>query len=297
MEPKDARIGLEDGDDEEEEGVYENEPEQRDDVIREADRDPSLDLPAAGTASSMKARFMQDVETASAPSPRSKREITPPAHGTGGEYVSEPRAVLEHYEAKPDAGVFESPEPTRNPEVVSAYDVAEEALPEHGLARNMAARFKDLEAQNSSPASSKREITPPAGGDAGPTEYVSEPRGPGVEQYEVKVDAGVFESQPQVNPDVVHSGEAVEEALPEAGTAKNMMSRYLQLTEESKSPPSATKAPKEIVVATTETRVEYENEPQRNPDVVTSDTQVRSQSCFPHILWCLDSYGWYDGGI
>ena len=272
MDARDARIGLEE-DDEDEEGVYENEPERRDDVIREADRDPSVDLPAAGTASSMKARFLQGVETATTPSPRSKREITPPAHGTGGEYVSEPRTVLEQYEAKIDAGVFESPEPTRNPEVVSAYDLAEEAMPEQGLARNMAARFKDLEAQSSSPSSSagRREITPPTGDR--PTEYVSEPRGPGIEQHEVKVDAGVFESQPQVNPDVVHSGEAAEEALPERGTARNMASRYLQLTEESKSPPSATKAPKEIIV-TTDTRVEFENEPQKNPDVVTSDTQV-----------------------
>lgn len=274
MSARDARIGLED-DDEEEEGVYENEPQRRDDVVREADRDASKDLPAAGTASSMKARFLQDVQSASsAPSMKARREITPPAHGTGGEYVSEPRTVTERYEAKVDAGVFESPEPTRNPEVVSSYDVAEEAQPEQGLARNMAARFKDLEAQNRGPPrpGQRREITPPSN-DA-PTEYVSEPRGPGVEQYDVRVDAGVFESQPQVNPDVVHSGEAAEEALPEVGTARNMASRYLQMTEESKSPPSSSsRSPREIVIAA-DTRVEYESQPQKNPDVVTSDTQV-----------------------
>ncbi|GFO03774.1 LIM domain and actin-binding protein 1 [Plakobranchus ocellatus] len=273
MDDRDARVGLDVDDDDEEEGVYENEPERRDDVVREADKDTSVDLPAAGTASNMKARFLQGVESATSPSPRSKREITPPAHGTGGEYVSEPRTVLERYEAKPDAGVFESPEPTRNPEVVSSYEMAEEARPEQGYTRNVAARFKDLEAQSSSPSSApRREITPP--NRDGPAEYVSEPRGPGIEQYDVKVDAGVFESEPQVNPDVVHSGEAAEEALPERGTARNMASRYLQLTEESKSPPAA-KAPKEIVVTSeADTRVEYESEPQRNPDVVTSDTQV-----------------------
>ncbi|XP_035828717.1 uncharacterized protein LOC101856472 isoform X4 [Aplysia californica] len=275
---------------EEEEGVHESVPVRRDDVAREADKDMTADLPAVGTASSIRAKFLSgQVENSN--EPRNRREITPPAHGTGGEFVSEPRTVVEKYEGKAEAGVFES-EPQANPEVVTSYSAQEEVLPEQGFARNVAARFKDLEKNQSTPSSSgKREITPDR---SGQVEYVSEPRGQ-VEHYEGKADSGVFESEPQYNPDVVRSGEDLEEQLPERGMARNIASKFRQISTDN-SQYSSPRGKREITpdrsgrveyvseprghVEQYEARVDagvFENQPAEDPNVVKSDTSV-SQS-------------------
>ena len=105
-------------DDEPEEGVYENEPEQRSDVVRESDRNIGVELPSVGTAKSIRQKFDSgQVEERPA---GMKRELTPPA--------------------MVDGGVFEN-EPQYNPDVVHCgEEVQNEALPEHGTARNIAAR-------------------------------------------------------------------------------------------------------------------------------------------------------------
>ncbi|XP_059166535.1 uncharacterized protein LOC131948855 isoform X3 [Physella acuta] len=271
---------------EEEEGVYESQPIRRDDVAREADKDITAGLPPVGTAQSIRAKFLS---SSSQEAPR-KREITPPLHGAGAEYVSEPRGYIEKYEGKADAGVFES-QPVVNPDVVTSATTLEDAKPEQGFAKNVAAKFRELESKNSSYSpSAKREITPDR---SGRIEYVSEPRGH-FEKYEGKADSGVFESQPAINPDVVRSGEEVKEELPERGTAKNLAQKFRQISHDNTSPPSAsTRAKKELTPdrsgrieyvseprgqsETYEVRVDsgvFENEPQRNLDVVNSETST-----------------------
>ena len=102
-----------------EEGVFENEPEKRQDVARESDRNIGDELPSVGTAKSMRDKFAKgEVEKASVPM---KKESTPPAVVEGGVYESEPQY---------------------NPDVVhSGEDTQEDVRPEEGTARNLAARW------------------------------------------------------------------------------------------------------------------------------------------------------------
>ncbi|CAL1534742.1 unnamed protein product [Lymnaea stagnalis] len=270
---------------EEEEGVYESQPVRRDDVVREADKDITADLPPVGTAQSIRAKFLSGATQDSAPR---KREMTPPAHGAGGEYVSEPRGYVERYEGKAESGVFES-QPVVNPDVVTSSTTIEDAKPEHGFAKNVAAKFKELESKGGSyTPSSKRELTPDR---SGRVEYVSEPRGQ-VERYEGKAESGVFESQPAINPDVVRSGEEIREELPERGMAKNIAQKFRQISTDNSS--SSVSRGKREITPDRSGRVEYvseprghseqyevkvdagvfENTPQRNPDVVTSESST-----------------------
>ncbi|KAL8593451.1 hypothetical protein ACOMHN_053501 [Nucella lapillus] len=219
--------------DEAEEGVYENEPEQRSDVVRETDRDVGAELPTVGTAKSMRDKFVSGkVENAEKDG---KREVTPPA--------------------QTDGGVFEN-EPKFNADVVHADDQSQEVLPEQGMTRNLAARFKEMEKEGAVPVPSpgKREITPDR---TGKVEYVSEPRGH-VEKYEPEVQAGIFESQPAERTDVVKSEDLAEEVLPEKGSAKNMAQRFKQMSTEQT---SATPRAKREITPDTSGRVEYVSEP------------------------------------
>ncbi|XP_055901121.1 uncharacterized protein LOC106058482 isoform X10 [Biomphalaria glabrata] len=267
---------------EEEEGVYESTPAPRPDIAREADKDLTADLPPVGTAQSIRAKFLASTSQDNTPK---KREVTPPAHGSGGEYVSEPRGYIEKYEGKADAGVFES-QPVANPDVVTSTTALEDPKPEHGFAKNVAAKFKELENKKGTyTPTNKRELTPDR---SGRIEYVSEPRGQ-FERYEGRAESGVFESQPAVNPDVIRSGEEVREELPERGTAKNIAQKFRQISSE---PATSTSRGKRELTPDKSGRVEYvseprsqmemyevkvdsgvfENQPQRNPDVVTSET-------------------------
>uniref|UniRef100_A0A0B7ANC0 Uncharacterized protein n=1 Tax=Arion vulgaris TaxID=1028688 RepID=A0A0B7ANC0_9EUPU len=268
----------------EEEGVYENQPTKRGDVVREADTDRTADLPTTGTAHNLREKFLLAQQEAAAPT-RSKREITPPVHGTGGEYVSEPRGYVERYEGKAESGVFES-QPVVKSDVITSSSQVEEAKVESGFTKSTAAKFKELQNKSSSP-SGKRELSPDR---SGRVEFVSEPRGH-VEQYEGKSESGVFESEPVVNPDVVRSGEEVKEKLPERGTARSMADKFRQISSDTSTPTGA-RGKREITPDNTG-RVEYvseprghhtedydvrvdagvfENQPQRNADVITSDS-------------------------
>lgn len=272
---------------EEEEGVYEIQPEKRDDVVREADTDPAACLPASGTAQSLREKFLLAQQEAAAPT-RSTREITPPSHHVGGEYVSEPRGHFEKYEGKSESGIFES-EPVVKTDVITSTTPLEEAKYGSGHAKSTAAMFKDLENKTYTP-SGKRELTPDR---SGQVEYVSEPKSH-FEVYEGKSESGVFESEPVVNPDVIRAGEEVQEKLPERGTAKNLAEKFLQISADTASPTASTRGKREITPDRSG-RVEYvseprgahtedyevkvdagvfENQPQRNLDVITSDTVV-----------------------
>lgn len=272
-------------DEEEEEGIYENQPSQRrDDVARETDTNRAADLPSTGTAQSMREKFLAaQKETRTA-----KREITPPIHGAGGEYVSEPRGYVEKYEGRAESGVFES-QPAVNVDVINAGTSLEEAKYEAGHAKSTAAKFVELQSKSYTP-SGKRELTPDR---TGRVEYVSEPRGH-FEKYEGKSESGVFESEPVVNPDVIRAGEEVKEELPERGTAKNIAEKFRQITSESTSPSAGSKGKREITPDRSgrveyvseprgqrtedyEVRVDagvFENQPLRNDDIITSESVV-----------------------
>ncbi|XP_071104417.1 uncharacterized protein [Haliotis cracherodii] len=239
--------------DEQEEGVYENQPDQLDNVARESDRDIGAELPEVGMAKNLLSRFTQ---IASEPK-NYKREVTPPRQGAGKfEYESQPASHIQVYEGKAEAGIFES-QPQINPDVIRSVDSTSEPLPERGTAKNIASRFKQLESgagsyTGSSP--SKREITPDRA--TGKVEFVSEPTST-IERYEGKAEAGIFENQPQDYEGVVKSGQEVEEILPERGSAKNIAQRFKQM----ESSPSYAPRGKREITPDRNTRGEYVSEP------------------------------------
>ncbi|XP_048242339.1 uncharacterized protein LOC124142900 isoform X3 [Haliotis rufescens] len=239
--------------DEQEEGVYENQPDQLDNVARESDRDIGAELPEIGMAKNLLSRFTQIANE-----PKNyKREVTPPRQGAGKfEYESQPASHIQVYEGKAEAGIFES-QPQINPDVIRSVDSTSEPLPERGTAKNIASRFKQLESgagsyTGSSP--SKREITPDRA--TGKVEFVSEPTST-IERYEGKAEAGIFENQPQDYEGVVKSGQEVEEILPERGSAKNIAQRFKQM----ESSPSYAARGKREITPDRNTRGEYVSEP------------------------------------
>lgn len=208
-------------------GVFESQPASREDVVK-ADDLPEEILPERGSAKNIAQRFKQ-MSTESGPSvPRGKREITPDTSGRV-EFVSEPTGYVEKYEGRADSGVFES-QPAGRDDVVKADDCPEEILPERGMAKNIAARFKQMESTTKSPPSPTKykEFTPPReNGTAAPS-------------------AGVFESKPQVATDVVHADDHVEEVLPERGMAKSLANRFRQLGSGDTTPVKSPRAKKEF---------------------------------------------------
>ncbi|XP_041367766.1 involucrin-like isoform X9 [Gigantopelta aegis] len=240
---------------EQEEGVYENEPQKRSDVVRESDRNIAEGLPEIGMAKNLLNKFAHITDQPAEPK---RKELTPPDSIDGPvEYVSEPRSTMEMYQGRPEAGVFEN-QPAYNPDIMRSGGAPEDILPERGMARNVASKFKELEKSGSSGShtSGKREITPDREG--GKVEFVSEPRGY-VEKYEGRAESGVFENEPGHIDNVVKSGEQIEEELPERGYAKNIASKFKQL--ESGTAPSPDKGRKKEMTPDRSTKVEYVSEP------------------------------------
>ena len=96
---------------------------------------------------------------------------------------------------------------------------AEEFVPERGFAKNVAARFKELESNASTyTPPPRRELTPP------PEDVVR--------------NSGVYESTPVRKEDVVTAESQVEEKLPERGTASKLADRFRQMESTSRSPGS-----------------------------------------------------------
>ncbi|XP_065941554.1 uncharacterized protein [Magallana gigas] len=213
-------------------GVYENEPVREPGVVRESDpKNIGEELPEVGMAKNILQRYAK-IQEESAKPVVGKRQASPPK-GTGpSEYVSEPRTVIEKPEQKIEGGIFEN-QPISEEGVVKSYDTLEDVKPEQGYAKNVLAKFKEIESQvqNRPPPSPKRELTPDRFTKG---EYVSEPRST-FEKYEGKTESGIFESQPREDKEVVKSYEHEQEVLPEQGMAKNLVSKFKDYQSQTKS--------------------------------------------------------------
>ncbi|XP_052719098.1 enolase-phosphatase E1-like isoform X3 [Crassostrea angulata] len=213
-------------------GVYENEPVREPGVVRESDpKNIGEELPEVGMAKNILQRYAK-IQEESAKPVVGKRQASPPK-GTGpSEYISEPRTVIEKPEQKIEGGIFEN-QPISEEGVVKSYDTLEDVKPEQGYAKNVLAKFKEIESQvqNRPPPSPKRELTPDRFTKG---EYVSEPRST-FEKYEGKTESGIFESQPREDKEVVKSYEHEQEVLPEQGMAKNLVSKFKDYQSQTKS--------------------------------------------------------------
>nr|KAG5701972.1 hypothetical protein BaRGS_034554 [Batillaria attramentaria] len=220
-------------------GVFESQPQERPDVVK-SDMLAEEVLPERGTAKNVAQRFKQMSSGTPSPAPRGKREITPDTSGRV-EFVSEPRGHVETYEGRAESGVFES-QPADREGVVKSDQLPEEILPERGAARNIAAKFREMEKTTKSPPSpgKYKEFTPP--------------RENGT--------AGVYESNPTRAADVVTSEEAPEEILPERGTAKNLVNRFRQLSSSENTPAKSPRAKKEFTPPPSD-GVVFENTPKQ----------------------------------
>lgn len=192
-----------------ESGVFENVPKEEENVVRSGDKTDEV-LPEAGLAKSLLSKFKKmESDVGFKPPPSPKRELTPDRSGKV-EYVSEPRGYLEKYEPTLESGEYES-QPVIAAEVVRSEDHAEEILPEVGSAKKTMEMFKEIEKQSSSPVSRSKEFTPPR------------------EPSPSRSNGGVFESTPIEREDVVKSGEAPVDQLPEEGTTRNILNKFKEI--------------------------------------------------------------------
>ncbi|XP_064602387.1 uncharacterized protein LOC135468200 isoform X2 [Liolophura sinensis] len=199
-----------------ESGVFESQPDIRPDVVRSGQQlEEDNQLPQQGFTKSAAALFRQKeaeagrVKTAST---GGLRQITPPR----------------------DASVVYESQPERLPDVVRAEDrMDDDGLPHQGAARNMLAKFKQMESSGHQSSGAPRQMkafTPPRDGgvfENNPEKFVPD--------YDRKAEGGVFENQPQHRDDVVRAADHFEEELPERGMARNMVARFRQLSESTKS--------------------------------------------------------------
>ena len=187
-------------------------------------------------AKNILAKFKQLEVESDVPRP-SERRVTPPRQSKV-EYESTPKERLEQYEGKSDAGIFES-QPSVNEGMVKHDDqLEEEPVLEKGHAKNIVSRYKEIEEERAKATPrEKKELTPDR---SGKVEYVSEPRGQSIQNYEVQAESGVFESTPKLEEDVIRADEKPDEILPEEGMAKNLLSKFKQLESEvvDRPPPS-----------------------------------------------------------
>lgn len=224
-------------------GVFESQPAEHEDVVRSSDHLEDA-MPEQGSARNLLAKFKQyESEAGNRPPPSpGLRELTPDRN-TKGEYVSEPRTLFQQYEGQVESGEFES-QPSEIEDIVKSGQVVEESLPEKGSALNLVSKFKQYQSESASVPSPrhKKELTPDR---SGKTEYVSEPRRQ-VEMYEGKSEAGIFESSPVEQPEVVKCGDFQAEPLPEEGYAKNVAAKFRELEKSGGSSPSGTPRHKEF---------------------------------------------------
>ena len=221
-------------DDYDEGGEYESTPAVNPDTVKETDA-IGEELPEVGMAKNLLSKFQQLEKESAVPKPSERRGVTPPRQSKV-EYESTPTKKLDEYVGKSDMGVFES-EPSVNEGVIRyGEQLEEEPVLEKGHAKGIVSKFKEIEEERSKvKIREKKELTPDR---TGKVEYVSEPRGQSITDYDVKVEAGVFESTPKVEEDVVRAEEKPDEIMPEEGTAKNLLSKFKQLeTEVANRPP------------------------------------------------------------
>lgn len=266
-------------------GEFENEPVQNPDVVKETDQ-PKEELPEIGMAKNLVNRFKSIQEEKAQPVVSQKRQSPPRTEKV--EYESQPAEHLPQYEAKVEAGVFES-EPKGRENVVRSGEQAEDYKPEQGYAKNIMNKFKEIQTETSQYKShEKRELTPDR---SGKVEYVSEPRGEKIIYDETKTESGVFENVPKEEEDVVRSGDKADEVLPESGMAKSLLSKFKQMETEvgNRPPPSPVKEATEwsykkqvsheqkgyLERYEPQTEAgEFENQPVVRPEVVRSGEQA-----------------------
>ena len=216
-------------------GEYESTPTVNPDTVKETDN-TGEELPEVGMAKNLLSKFQELEKESAVPKPSSeKRGVTPPRQSKV-EYESTPTDKMEEYVGKSDMGVFES-QPSVNEGVIRyGEQLEEEHVLETGHAKNIVGKFKEIEQERSKfQTREKKELTPDR---TGKVEYVSEPRGESIKDYDVKVESGVFESTPKVEEDVVRADEKPAEIMPEEGLAKNLLSKFKQLeTEVANRPP------------------------------------------------------------
>ncbi|XP_052064526.1 uncharacterized protein LOC127704472 isoform X4 [Mytilus californianus] len=216
-----------------ESGIFESQPqEDLPDIIRSGMQSEEA-LPEKGTAKNLASHFKEISDKAGTPHvSERKRELTPDKTGKV-EYVSEPRSVLPQYEGKSESGIFES-RPEDKEEIVKSDMQVEEILPEKGAARNIAAKFREIESSktpspSSTPKPRYKEVTPPR------------------DDVDGRTVAGVLESTPTQRGDIVKGSDGMEfkeEELPERGMAKNLASKFKQYGKIQTSP--ATRGKKEF---------------------------------------------------
>lgn len=237
-------------------GVFENQPAENPDVVKESMKNIGEELPEIGMAKDRLAKFQEIQESSKNYVPHTKRQLTPDRSGKV-DYVSEPRDVIEKYQPELQAGVFES-NPTASVDMVRSEDQLEDARPEEGSAKNLLTKFKqfEVEAGNRPPPSpGKRELTPDRFTKG---EYVSEPRST-FEVYQAPVEAGTFESNPQFVGEVVKSGDTTEEVLPEKGSALSILSKFKEIEKNTSAVPKP-QGKRELTPDRTG-KVEYVSEP------------------------------------
>ena len=216
-------------------GEFESTPTVNPDTVKETDA-IGEELPEIGMAKNLLSKFQQLEKESAVPKPSSERRGVTPPRQSKVEYESTPKDKLEEYVGKSDTGVFES-QPKVNEGVIRYGEhVEEEPQIESGYAKNIVSKYKEIEQERAKVKTrEKKELTPDR---TGKVEYVSEPRGESIKDYDVKVESGVFESTPKVEEDVVRADEKPDEILPEEGYAKNLLSKFKQLeTEAANRPP------------------------------------------------------------
>ncbi|KAK3607475.1 hypothetical protein CHS0354_015618 [Potamilus streckersoni] len=208
-----------------ESGIFESKPHQEEDVVK-SDAPVEDILPEKGAAKSILSKFKEiENEGKNKPPPSPSKRLTPDRSGKV-EYVSEPRTVVEKYEPKVDAGVFEN-KPATSVEVVRSEDQVEDILPEKGYAKNVKERFLEIQRSSVSPTTpgKTKEFTPPR--ETSPGKTVS----------------GVLENTPTES-NLPKYSEVQELELPQKGMAKTVASKFKQM--ESISPSSQPRTKKEF---------------------------------------------------
>ncbi|XP_067937781.1 microtubule-associated protein futsch-like [Watersipora subatra] len=237
-----SRVVTEDVEAEPEGGEYENTPVERTDVIKETDTpDLELELPSVGLAKSIMSQFKQKEEEAKMtpvyqPSGAGSRA---PKANTRTSSIS---SADSHPEPQFEGGAVENV-PVLRDDVVRESDVeVKHELPEPGYAKNVKARFRELQEQQMSsdyvehrPSGVASKVTPTphrlSGGAALSSSISSIPSSDEVDsRIEPQLEAGEYESQPMKRTDVVREEDRFDEQeLPEAGLARNLMDRFKTL--------------------------------------------------------------------
>lgn len=214
--------------------IVESQPISLEGVVKEGDETEEK-YPEKGQTRNLLAKF-REIESgggSQSPSPRGRKEFTPPReHPRGinsgnqesGVYENTPKKGLEYQPVKIEGGIFEN-DPVSRPDVVKEADRFEERLPEQGTARNLLSKFKQIQndASVKSPTSprSMKEFTPPR--DDLPTHQTG------------LNESGIVENEPQYRPDVLREADTDwNEGMPSKGSAKSVVDKFKCIQEEAK---------------------------------------------------------------